>query len=53
MSAFTEMMMANAIQVDAGAQLLVEKGTIQEDEFYTKMKQVQADYQRKGLWKKD
>ena len=48
---FKEMMMANSIQVDAMAQLLIEKGIITEDEFYTKLKQVQAEYQSKGQGK--
>ena len=34
-----------AIQVDTLAQLMIEKGFISENEFYTKLKQVQADYQ--------
>ena len=48
---FKEMMMANAIQVDAIVLLLVEKGIITEDEFYTKLKQVQSEYDRKGIGK--
>ncbi len=48
---FKEMMMANAIQVDAIVLLLVEKGIITEDECYTKKKQVQTEYQGKGLGK--
>ena len=41
---FKEMLMANSIQVDAMAQLLIEKGIITEEEFYRKLKAVQADY---------
>jgi len=37
--------MANSIQVDALAQLLIEKGIITQDEFFDKLKQVQTDYQ--------
>jgi hypothetical protein len=37
--------MANSIQVDALAQLLIEKGIITQDEFLTKLKQVQGAYQ--------
>ncbi|MFC1819535.1 hypothetical protein ACFLZG_00415 [Thermodesulfobacteriota bacterium] len=44
---FKEMMLANSIQVDAVCQLLIEKGIIAEEEFFTKLKQVQLDYQRK------
>ena len=48
---FKEMMMANSIQVDALAQLLIEKGMITEDEFYSKLKEVQAEYENKGKGK--
>ena len=41
---FKELLMANSIQVDALAQLLIEKGIITEEEFYAKLKAVQADY---------
>jgi hypothetical protein len=41
---FKELLIANSIQVDALAQLLVEKGIITEQEYFTKLKQVQADY---------
>ena len=44
---FKEMMIANSIQVDALAQLLIEKGIITEGEFYGKLKEVQAEYQGK------
>ena len=39
-----EFVMANAIQIDAIAQLLIEKAIITEEEFFTKPKQVQAQY---------
>ena len=42
---FKELLMANSIQVDAVAQLLIEKGIITKGEFFTKLKQVQAEYQ--------
>ena len=41
---FEELLMANVIQVDALSQLLIEKGIITEQEFYTKLKQVQAEW---------
>ena len=44
---FKGMLMANSIQVDAVAQLLIEKGVITELEFHTKLKQVQMEYTRK------
>jgi len=40
--------MANAIQVDTAVQLLIEKGFFTEDEFFTKMKQVQIKYMKKA-----
>ena len=49
--AFKEIMMANAIQVDASVLLLAEKGIITEEEFYGKRKQVQAEYESMGLGK--
>jgi len=48
LASFKEMLMANSIQVDALAQLLIEKGIITENEFFAKLKQVQAEYQNKG-----
>ena len=44
---FKELLLANSIQVDALAQLLIEKGIITQDEFFTRLKQVQAEYQGK------
>jgi mannitol/fructose-specific phosphotransferase system IIA component (Ntr-type) len=44
---FKELLIANSIQVDALAQLLIEKGLITEQEFFTKLKQVQAEYESK------
>ena len=40
-----ELIMAQMVRLDAISQLLVEKGIITEEEFYTKLKQVQAEYQ--------
>ncbi len=44
---FKELLMANSIQVDALCQLLIEKGIITSDEFFTKLKQVQAENERR------
>jgi hypothetical protein len=38
--------MANSIKVDTAVYLLIEKGFFSEQEFYSKMKQVQAVYQK-------
>jgi hypothetical protein len=44
---FTELLMANSIQVDTLSQLLIEKGIISKEEFFIKLKQVQAEYDAK------
>jgi hypothetical protein len=44
---YEELLTANSIQVDALAQLLIEKGFITEQEFFAKLKQVQGEYERK------
>ena len=44
---FKEMLIANSIQVDALSQLLIEKGKITEQEFLTKLKMVQMEYESK------
>ena len=51
MVSFQELLMSNCIQVDALAQLLIEKGIISEKEFFSKLKQVGAEYQRKASTK--
>jgi len=46
---FEELLRANSIQVDALSQLLIEKGIITEQEFFTKLKQVQGEWEsRRG-----
>ncbi len=40
-----ELIMAQMIRLDAIAQLLIEKGVVSEEEFYVKLKNVQAQYQ--------
>ena len=42
--AFKELLMANSIQVDTLAQLLIEKGLISREEFFAKLKEIQAEY---------
>jgi hypothetical protein len=37
--------MSNSIQVDAVAQVLIEKGVFTEQEFYAKLKEVQYEYE--------
>jgi len=43
-----ELLMAQMIQIDAVAQLLIDKGIFTEQEFFTKLKQVQAEYQKRA-----
>ena len=42
---FKELLMANSIQVDALAQLMIRKGFITKEEFFEMLKEVQAEYQ--------
>jgi hypothetical protein len=44
---FTELLMANVIQTDTIAQLLIEKGIFTEQEFFTKLKQIQGEWESK------
>lgn len=44
---FKEVLMANSIQVDAIAQLLIEKDFFTKEEFFSKLKQVQMAYKSK------
>ena len=46
MVSFKELLMANSIQVDALAQLLIEEGIITQEKFLTKLKEIQASYQK-------
>ncbi len=41
-----ELLIASSIQVDALTQLLIERGIITEDEFFTKRTEIYAEYQR-------
>jgi hypothetical protein len=44
---FKELLLANSIQVDALAQLLIEEGLISEQKFIAKLKQVKTEYQKR------
>ena len=44
---FKELLMANSMQVDAIAQLLIKKGIFTKEEFFDMLKQVQMEYQSK------
>ena len=47
LATFEELLRANTIQVDTVTQLLIEKGIITEEEFYSKLKQVQYEWESK------
>jgi ribosomal protein S8 len=40
---FKELLMANSMQVDALAQLMIKKGFIAKEEFFETLKEVQAE----------
>ena len=44
---FKELLMTNSMQIDAIAQLLIEKGIFTKKEFFDMLKQVPMDYQRR------
>ena len=46
---FKELLIANSIQVDALTQLLAEKGIFTEQEFFSKLKQIQAEYKKRKV----
>jgi hypothetical protein len=45
--AFKELLIANSVQVDALVQLLIEQGLISEQRFFQKLKEVQAQYEKR------
>jgi hypothetical protein len=45
---FRELLISNTIQLDVVSRLLIEKGIITDEEFFTKLKQVQMEYKSKG-----
>jgi len=44
---FKELLMANSMQVDAIAQLLIDKGIFTKEEFFDMLKRVQMAYKSK------
>ena len=44
---FKELLMANSIQVDALAQLMIRKGFITKEEFFDMLKEVKAEYEKR------
>ena len=45
---FRELLTANSIMVETLTKLLMEKGIITNEEFFTKLKEVQAEYHKKS-----
>lgn len=45
---FKELLVANSIRIDTVIQLLIEKGFFSEQEYFSKSKLVQAQYQTKN-----
>ncbi len=45
---FKELLMANSIQVDALAQLMIRKGFITKEEFFDMLEEVQVEYQSRA-----
>jgi hypothetical protein len=50
---FKELLMSNSIQVDAVAQLLIDKGIFTEQEFHSKLSEVVQEYREKQKGKID
>ena len=44
---FKELIMANSIQVDVLAQLMIRKGFITKEEFFDMLKEVKAEYEKR------
>jgi hypothetical protein len=43
-----DLLMANSMQLDAIAQLLIEKGIFSKEELFDMLKRIQREYQKKG-----
>ena len=48
MSTFKDLLLANSLQIDAVAQLLIEKGIFNKDDFFDMLKRIQTEYEKKG-----
>ena len=44
---FRKLLIANSIQIDALAMLMIDKGYFTKDEYFSKLKQVQMEYKSK------
>ena len=43
-----ELLMSQVLQLDAVTRLLIKKGVFTESEFFTKLKKVQAEYEKRN-----
>ena len=48
MATLKDLLLANALQIDAVAQLLIDKGVFSKEEFFEMLKRIQAEYEKKG-----
>ena len=48
LASFRELLISNTIQLDTVSRLLIEKGVITDEEFFTKLKEVQTEYKGKA-----
>ena len=48
MATFKDLLLANSLQIDAVAQLMIEKGVFTKEEFFEMLKRIQAEYDKKG-----
>lgn len=48
MATLRDLLLANALQIDAVAQLLIDKGIFSKEEFFEMLKRIQAEYEKKG-----
>ena len=47
-STIQDLLMANSMQLDAIAQLLIEKGVFSKEELFDMLKRIQREYQKTG-----
>jgi hypothetical protein len=46
---FKELLISNMIEIQAMAELLMEKGIITQEEYFTKLKAVQVQYEKRDI----
>lgn len=47
LASFKELLIANTIQIDTLCRLLIKRGIITEEELYSKLKEVQDEYNKR------